>query len=69
MIRGLYTGIMRRCTLCEYCSDSQIRATLRVGRSAELMYRFVVDGAESELGILDLIQVGVIRHGCCLDYR
>ncbi len=48
MIRGLYIGIMRRCTLCELC--------ISIGSEAD-MGRFVVDGAESELGILDLIQV------------
>lgn len=48
MILGLFIGIMLRFISC--MSSSSL-----VGIRAD--GRFVVDGAESELGILDLIQV------------
>ncbi len=38
---------------------------VRTGKGGMMLtsYRFVVDGAESELGILDLIQVGFAHLG------
>jgi hypothetical protein len=47
MIRGLFIGIMLRFILCMSFMPLVVEA----------YDRFVVDGAESELGILDLIQV------------
>lgn len=51
MILGLFTDIMLLSISCMFFKH------LKIGVSADV--RFVVDGAESELGILDLIQV---RH-------
>lgn len=59
--RGSSTDITPLCTLCE-CSTTRSLGLLTWDYLADLVYdirRFVVDGAESELGILDLIQVFV----------
>ena len=53
MILGLFTGITLRFISCMSSSHRELRVSTYV--------RFVVDGAESELGILDLIQVSRVQ--------
>ena len=58
MNRGSSIDITLRYTLCEFCSENDQRSKLIVFKHLGPI-SFVVDGAESELGILDLIQVFV----------
>jgi len=53
MILGLFTGITLRFISCMSSSHRELRVSAHA--------RFVVDGAESELGILDLIQVSRVQ--------
>lgn len=69
-IRDCFTAVSKRSdSLCNFLEGSQFGSDIKLiyRHYATLFFIFAVDGAESELGILDLIQVFVEALDKCFE--